>query len=165
MRQAMVLAQQAYEEIEVPVGCVFVIGDEIVASGFNQTNVTHNGTRHAEVVALDKWLMSSPPPAPELIRDLELFVTVEPCIMCAGVLRQLGIKRVVFGCGNDRFGGCGSVLSLHNDMPNRQFECRSGLLGAEAIALLQTFYERGNVLAPEAKRQRPLSSSAAAAPP
>lgn len=78
----------------------------------------------------------------------ELYVTCEPCIMCADALNRMKIGRVVFGCRNDKFGGCGSILSLHN------YDITSGVLEAEAISLLRTFYNRENYHAPEAKRKK-----------
>jgi tRNA(Arg) A34 adenosine deaminase TadA len=85
---------QSYEEIEVPVGCVFVRGDEVVATGYNQTNVSRNGTRHAELVAMDRLLLAPGAPSVSILSECELFVTCEPCIMCAGILRQMRIKKV-----------------------------------------------------------------------
>ncbi len=70
------------------------------------------GTRHAEFVAIDEMLQNHPLHA---IQETDLYVTVEPCIMCASALRQYRIRRVFFGCGNERFGGTGSVLSVHSE--------------------------------------------------
>jgi tRNA-specific adenosine deaminase 2 len=69
-------------------------------------------TRHAELEAIDLIIELDPSPYP--LRDVTLYVTVEPCLMCASALRQLGIKKVFYGCANDRFGGCGSVLSVNS---------------------------------------------------
>lgn len=78
-------------------------------------------------------------------------MTVEPCIMCAYALKIAGIRSVVYGCDNDKFGGNGSVLSLHL---LSHYDVRSGVCKEEAVHLLQEFYEHGNVKAPESKRQR-----------
>lgn len=80
--------------------------------------------------------------------DCTLYVTCEPCIMCADALNRMNIGRVVFGCRNDKFGGCGSILSLH------KYAITKGVLEAEAISLLRTFYNRENYHAPEAKRKK-----------
>lgn len=111
MRMALELAEEAYEVGEVPVGAVFVTDGKVIASGRNRTNETKNGTRHAEIEAIDKILASH-----TLIdwNRIQVFVTIEPCIMCAAALRLLGIEKVFFGAHNDRFGGCGSVLSIHS---------------------------------------------------
>jgi tRNA-specific adenosine deaminase 2 len=85
-----------------------------------------------------------------------LYVTVEPCVMCAAALRIVGLTRVVYGCSNDRFGGCQSVLhidSLETDMVPPLI-IKSGVLKEQAVRLLQEFYERGNAKLPEAKRHR-----------
>ncbi len=70
------------------------------------------GTRHAEFLALDEILRLHPP---TVLNDTDLFVTVEPCIMCASALRQYGIRAVYYGCANDRFGGTGGVFSIHKE--------------------------------------------------
>lgn len=81
--------------------------------------------------------------------------------MCAAALSQLGIKKVIFGCYNERFGGCGSILSLHlkDDLPLKDFypyECISGIMKGDAIKILKDVYEKGNPLAPSEKRHRKL---------
>jgi tRNA(Arg) A34 adenosine deaminase TadA len=85
-----------------------------------------------------------------------LYVTCEPCIMCAAALAQVQIGRVVFGCRNDKFGGCGSILHLHQDQePNHKgYPIVSGILEQEAVTLLRSFYDRENFHAPDDKRKR-----------
>lgn len=78
----------------------------------NETNRTLNGTRHAEFVALAGILSEHPISA---LNDADLYVTVEPCVMCASMLRQYGIRAVYFGCWNERFGGTGGVLNIHSE--------------------------------------------------
>jgi len=70
------------------------------------------GTRHAELEAIDMILKTHPP---EILKECTLYVTVEPCIMCAAALRLMEIKKVYFGCNNERFGGCGSIYHLHDE--------------------------------------------------
>jgi tRNA-specific adenosine deaminase 2 len=88
------------------------------------------------------------------LRQCTLYVTCEPCIMCAAALSEVGIQRVVFGCSNDKFGGCGSILHLHQQTPNHSFPITSGVLEQEAISLLQAFYKGENAHAPEEKRRK-----------
>lgn len=76
----------------------------------NATNRTLNGTRHAEFVALAQILSEHPA---SILKETDLYVTVEPCVMCASMLRQYGIRAVYFGCWNERFGGTGGVLNIH----------------------------------------------------
>jgi tRNA-specific adenosine deaminase 2 len=93
-----------------------------------------------------------------LAQSCDLYVTCEPCIMCAAAIRRIGIRRVVFGCHNDRFGGCGSLLSLHDNYnvegSQQPYQIVSGVLRDEAIVLLRSFYDRENFHAPEDKRKR-----------
>ena len=94
----------------MPVGCIFIHtpSQTPLARARNRTNEWRNATLHAELEAIDHFLPSHPAP----LGDVTLYVTVEPCVMCASALRQVGIGRVVYGCGNERFGGCGSVLDV-----------------------------------------------------
>lgn len=107
MREALIMAEEALDAGEVPVGCVFVTNGKAIARARNRTNEWRNATLHAELEAIDHLL-----PRHRELADITLYVTVEPCVMCASALRQAGIGRVVYGCGNDRFGGCGSVLDV-----------------------------------------------------
>ncbi|KAG0256600.1 tRNA(adenine34) deaminase [Actinomortierella ambigua] len=125
MRQAMQLAEEAHEAAEVPVGCVFVHTptNKVIGSGRNRTNETLNGTRHAEFEGIDEIIQSvffqeevkRRGGVDKFWADVTLYVTIEPCVMCASALRQLGIKEVYFGAGNDRFGGNGSVFTVHQE--------------------------------------------------
>ncbi len=109
----------------------------------------------------------------EIFRHCCLYVTCEPCIMCAAALATVGIRRVVYGCRNDRFGGCGSLLNLHQregigkgedhdygdgdgdlDSKSQGYEIRTGVLESQAISLLRSFYDRENFHAPDDKRKR-----------
>ncbi|KAK7233596.1 dCMP-type deaminase [Aureococcus anophagefferens] len=116
MRRALELAEDAVaEQGEVPVGCVFVNDNNVeIASAANETNEAMCATRHAELVAIDGALKHSAARGQPLDwTRCALYVTCEPCIMCASALSQLGIAKCYFGCRNDKFGGCGSILSLH----------------------------------------------------
>ncbi|KAH0791307.1 cytidine deaminase-like protein [Histomonas meleagridis] len=146
MREALSITDNAYDECEVTIGCVIVHNSEIIAKGWNLTNQLNDATRHAELVAFDE-IISKYPNGKEIIRESTLYVTCEPCIMCASAIKMLGIKLVVFGCKNDRFGGCGSVFSINTDkhMPKlKSYDCISGVLEEEAINVLQKFYGRKN---------------------
>ena len=115
MDKAFEMAEHALHTHEVPVGCVIVHEGKIVARGCNQVNASKNATRHAEMVAIDELLQYAGTvklSLEEVCASSQLYVTVEPCIMCAFALRQVGLVDVVFGCCNERFGGCGSVLGV-----------------------------------------------------
>jgi tRNA-specific adenosine deaminase 2 len=94
----------------------------------------------------------------EIFKSCDLYVTCEPCVMCAAALATVGIRRVIFGCRNDRFGGCGSLLHLHQAEVgkggSKGYEITTGVLEQEAIALLRSFYNRENMYAPDDKRKR-----------
>ncbi|PVV05341.1 hypothetical protein BB560_000149 [Smittium megazygosporum] len=145
MKEAFRLAQEAYEIGEVPVGCAFVYNGEIVSTGRNETNETKNGTRHAELVAIDRLL------SPEftnlygyefsvdMFKDTVLYVTVEPCIMCSYALRQLNLVVVVQ-----------YWMSLE-ELPG--YPSLGGIMKDEAILLLRKFYIRENSNAPIPKKK------------
>ena len=114
MQQAFDQGEEALAVAEVPVGCVFVADDAVIAVGRNYVNAEKNATRHAEMVAMDRIVAEhGVARATELLRRAELYVTCEPCIMCASALAQMGVPRIWFGCRNDRFGGCGTVLDSY----------------------------------------------------
>jgi tRNA-specific adenosine deaminase 2 len=126
MHEALKMGRCALEKGEIPVGCVIVEHQNeqcvIIAAGSNQTNESRNGTRHAEIVAIESLFaegntaLSTTMNSPKgLLSNCDLYVTCEPCIMCAAALSKLGIRKVYFGCHNERFGGNGSILSVHID--------------------------------------------------
>ncbi|KAJ1030831.1 hypothetical protein NDA18_002061 [Ustilago nuda] len=165
MREALAMAQEALDANEVPVGGVFVRKGKVIARGRNRTNELLNATRHAELEAIDHILSELPPCSADFavsphsgpdgdnpFKDTTLYVTIEPCIMCGAALRQIGIQRVVFGAGNERFGGNGSVLGLHDDdaiVSSPGYESVGGYLRDEAIMMLRRFYVTENTNAPK----------------
>lgn len=161
MSLAVEQAEQALENSEVPVGAVFVHDGKVIGRGYNDTNRSLNGTRHAEFLGIDEILKSHPA---SILKETTLYVTVEPCIMCASALRQLEIKQVFFGAANDRFGGCGSVISANKDPgPTRPYSAYPGFYRKEAVMLLRKFYvqENPSAPAPKAKKQRVLKDDIA----
>lgn len=143
----------------MPVGVVFVLrrddsSSEVLGQGHNKTNATKNGTRHAELVVIDEILAAGH--AVSIFSKCDLYVTCEPCIMCAGALALIKIQRVVFGCKNERFGGCGSILRVHEagHSPGHCYPVQAGLREMEAVALFKKFYARENQQAPDAKRRK-----------
>jgi len=166
MAEALLMAEEALASNEVPVGCVFVKKGTIIAKARNRTNELRNATRHAELEAIDE-ILSDPRLANGVdkypLRDTALYVTVEPCIMCASALRQLGIQEVFYGCDNDRFGGCGSVLGVNEQLGHPKhpsYSANGGLRREEAILLLRRFYmtENQNAPVPKSKANRLLKN-------
>lgn len=146
MRLALKAADDAFDSGEVAVGCVIIHNGEVIASGGNQTNCKNDATRHAELVTF-KRLKETRSDYKKILSESTLYVTCEPCIMCASAIKMMGIPKVVYGCLNDRFGGCGSVYNIHTPeiMPSlRSYDCISGVLGEEAIEALRRFYGRPN---------------------
>lgn len=171
MKHAFEMAQFALRHGEVPVGCVIVYKEHIVARGCNEVNASFNATRHAEMIAIDQLLeycSSKEVPLKDVCNEATVYVTVEPCIMCTCALRMIALQEVVYGCCNERFGGCGSVLDVHDSellqplhpsgntaMQEHLSPLRltRGVMKEEAVALLQQFYEGENMNAPEPKRK------------
>lgn len=159
MELALGFAREALDSDEVPVGCVYVYRNEVIACGRNYVNATKNATRHAEMVAIDRvrdWCQERGCSAEQVLQESRLYVTVEPCVMCAAALRLVGTRHVIFGCSNDRFGGCGSVLSIHSDdVPSQgqKLRCTAGVLAEPAVDLLKKFYLSENPNAPVPKRK------------
>ena len=117
MRLALGQARAALSLGEVPVGCVIVRAERVVSAGHNLANTRMDATCHAELVAIEKLAAESVGGSRRrLLEGCELYVTCEPCVMCAAALGMLGVERVVMGCCNPVFGGAGSVLSLHKDL-------------------------------------------------
>jgi len=159
MRLALSEGRIALEAGEIPVGCVFVScsSGEVLSRGSNLTNETKNGTSHAEMNCIKDMASRGIID----LSDCELYVTCEPCIMCAAALSMLQIKAVYFGCHNDRFGGNGSILSIHQPCfgdnllsGHHAYPVHAGILKHEAISLFQEFYTTENRRAPETKRRR-----------
>ncbi|KAI0922056.1 hypothetical protein AcW1_004132 [Taiwanofungus camphoratus] len=166
MRAAMEMAEEALAASEVPVGCVFVRDGRVIAKARNRTNELRNATRHAELEAIDE-ILANKTLTPEVtaypLSETTLYVTVEPCIMCASALRQMGIKEVFYGCDNDRFGGCGSVLGVNSGLKHPRhpaYKATGGYLREEAIMILRRFYvtENTNAPAPKSKANRVLKT-------
>ncbi len=140
---------------EVPVGCVFVLDDEIVARGHNLVNETKNATRHAELVCIDQVLdicKANEKDYNEVFKEISVIVTVEPCIMCAAALYDLNVKEIFYGCRNDRFGGS-TVLDVA-ELLKPCTKITGGLRENEAMELLKEFYKGQNPVAPAAKEKK-----------
>ena len=153
MSEAFAEAQDALAKGEVPVGCVFVHKGKIIAKGRNSVNETLNATRHAEINCIDQVVNRHQNTYFTVLREVEVFVTVEPCAMCADALGQLGVKSVTFGCSNDRFGGCGSVTNVPR-LYNYKYSVTGGVRAEEAVQMLKDFYKQENPFAPLAKARK-----------
>ena len=138
MDEALKLAREAAAEGEVPVGCVITLGDRIVGKGRNRRETAKTALAHAEIEAiadacrtLGGWRLW----------QCTLYVTLEPCPMCAGAIINARIPRVVYGASDAKFGACRSVCSLFDMGFNHHPKVESGIREAEATALLQDFFK------------------------
>ncbi|GHG93634.1 tRNA adenosine(34) deaminase TadA [Comamonas sp. JC664] len=140
MQQALSLAREAAELGEVPVGAVAVLDGAVVGTGFNRREVDRNPLAHAEMLAMDAaarkigaWRLSG----------VTLYVTLEPCAMCAGGLVQSRVTRLVFGASDPKAGAVGSLYNLVEEpRHNHRLQVTSGILADESRLLLKTFFAR-----------------------
>jgi len=149
MNEALRLARKAFEKEEVPVGAVVVREGRIIARAFNQVEMLKDATAHAEMLAITQaeaaigdWRLN----------ECDLYVTKEPCAMCAGALVHVRMRRVVFGCADPRSGAAGgSINLLQMAALNHRCEITSGILDQQCAALLQDFFQaRRRVAMPDA---------------
>ncbi len=139
MQEALALAREAAAEGEVPVGCVIVREGEIVGRGRNRRETDRSALAHAEIEAIGQACQTL---GGWRLWDCTLYVTLEPCPMCAGAIINARIPRVVYGAKDCKCGSCGSVCDLFSmDFNHHPLAC-AGVLEEEASALLQTFFKR-----------------------
>ena len=138
MKQAVKQAKKAYDKLETPIGCVIVHEDKIIARGYNKRNMKKNTLAHAEILAINK---ASKVLGDWRLEDCTMYVTLEPCPMCAGAIVQARIPRVVIGSMNPKAGCAGSVLNLlQQDGLNHQVEVTKGVLAEECSGLMTSFF-------------------------
>ncbi|HSV62298.1 MAG TPA: tRNA adenosine(34) deaminase TadA [Chthoniobacterales bacterium] len=139
IREALRLARKAFAQEEVPVGAIVVREGKIIARAFNQVEMLKDATAHAEMLAItqaeaavDDWRLN----------DCDLYVTKEPCAMCAGAIVHVRMRRVIFGCADPRSGAAGGTMNLLQ-MPGLNHRCEvvSGILANECAAMLQSFFQ------------------------
>lgn len=139
MKEALKEAKKAFNKNEIPVGCVIVLDDQIIARGHNLRQTKKSVLGHAEIMAiqkankkLDSWILE----------NCTMYVTLEPCSMCAGAILQSRIKRLVFGANEPKHGACGSIINiLDNNEFNHQVEVTSNVLENESSTLLKNFFQ------------------------
>lgn len=138
MRAALSLAQKAYDAGDTPVGAVIVYHDEIIGAGYNSRNAMHHPLRHAEIDAIDEAAARI---GDWRLEETTLYVTLEPCPMCAGAIVQARIPRVVIGAMNPKAGCAGSVVNLLREPRlNHQADVTFGICESESRELLQKFF-------------------------
>lgn len=138
MRQAIAEAKKAFEKDEVPVGAIIVYDNKVIAKAHNQREMLLDPTAHAEMIAitqasayLQNWRLS----------DTTVYITLEPCTMCAGALVQARVKNLVYGAKDEKQGACESTVNLVNDPRfNHRMNVISGVLEDECSLLLKQFF-------------------------
>ena len=140
MREALRLAAKAREADEVPIGAVVVRADKIVGRAYNQVELLKDATAHAEMLALTQ---AEAAVGDWRLVDCNLYVTKEPCVMCAGALVHVRIRRVIFGCADPRSGGAGGIVNLlQHPALNHRCAITAGILENECAAILQDFFRK-----------------------
>lgn len=140
MTKALEEARKAYDEDEVPVGAVAVYKNQIIGRGHNQTEQLRDPTAHAEIIAitaaanaLNSWRL----------KDVVIYSTIEPCVMCSGALVLARVKKVVFGAHDEKFGGCGSIFDIVKEKRlNHRVEVVEGVMEREAAGLMKEFFKK-----------------------
>ena len=139
MKEAIKQAKKAYALDEVPIGCVIVQDNKIIARGYNRRNTDKNALAHAEISAIKK---ARKKPGDWRLEDCTMYVTLEPCQMCAGAIVQSRMKKVVIGAMNPKAGCAGSVINiLQMKQFNDQAEIENGILEKECADMLSTFFK------------------------
>lgn len=139
MQQAFFLAEQAYDDDEIPVGAVVVKDNQIIGKGYNQSERLADATAHAEMLAISAACSTL---QEKYLQDCTLYVTLEPCPMCAGALVWSKIDRVVFGAQDANAGSCGSVFNLStNEKLNHQIDVIQGIMEDDCEHLLLSFFD------------------------
>ncbi len=139
MKEALKEAQKAYDKLEVPVGCVIVKDGKIVARAHNQKETKLDTTKHAEILAIQK---ASKKLESWRLLDCEMYVTLEPCPMCAGAIINSRIKKVYIGTKDEKTGACGSKLNLLEDYTfNHKVEIETGIMKNECEEILKKFFK------------------------
>ena len=138
MREAVKLAKKAYENGDVPIGCVIVYEDKIIGRGYNRRNKDKTTLAHAEILAIKK---ASKFMGDWRLEGCRMYVTLEPCQMCAGAILQARIPEVVIGCMNPKAGCAGSVITLLNmDGFNHRVDVTKGVLEEECSGMMKQFF-------------------------
>jgi tRNA(adenine34) deaminase len=140
MQIALQQANKAFQVNEVPVGCVIVYQDKIIARSYNKRHTNKNTLDHAEIIAIKKacnklnaWILD----------ECDIYVTLEPCLMCAGAMLQARIRRLIYATSEPKFGSCGSVINVIEDKTfNHQIQLTTGILEEESKQLLKSFFKQ-----------------------
>jgi len=138
MQRALAEADEAASKGEVPVGAVLVVDGQLLAAGHNLRETDHDPTAHAEIVAMRAAARAR---GSWRLEDATLYVTLEPCVMCAGAMVNARIARVVYGCADPKAGACSTLYAIGDDARlNHRFPTLAGVLAEECAQRLKTFF-------------------------
>ncbi len=155
MSEALRQALRAYQAQEVPIGAVVVSEGKIIARAYNQVEMLKDATAHAEMLALTQAAAAV---GDWRLTNCDLFVTKEPCPMCAGALVHVRMRRVIFGCADPRGGAAGGLLNLlQNPSLNHQCDIVAGVLREDCANLLQSFFRAKRMGAPSSPSSDPVA--------
>jgi tRNA(adenine34) deaminase len=139
MQHALKEAEKAYDAGELPVGAVIVFENRVIAKGYNQVETLRDPTAHAEIIAITSaasYLSS------KVLLGCSMYVTLEPCSMCAGAIILAKIENLFFGAFDKKSGACGSVLNVTNNKSlNHSLNVTGGILDAECASILKSFFD------------------------
>lgn len=139
MNEALKEAKKAYKKLEIPVGAIIVKDGKVIARAYNVKEEKNDTTKHAEIIAIQK---ASKKLESWRLNNCEMYVTLEPCAMCAGAIIQARLKKVYIGTMDKKTGACGSVLNLIQDYKfNHSVELETGILKEESEKLLKEFFK------------------------
>ena len=139
MREALKQARKAYKTGEAPIGCVIVYGGRIIGRGYNRRNTDKSTLAHAEISAIKK---ATKVIGDWRLEDCTIYITLEPCPMCAGAIVQSRIKRCVIGAMSPKSGCAGSILNILDESRfNHQVETQTGVLGEQCQQILSSFFK------------------------
>lgn len=143
MELALKEARKSLKSMDVPVGCVIVKNDKVIGKGFNMRNKKNNSIMHAEMIAISKACKHE---KDWVLEDSTMYVTLEPCAMCAGAILQSRIKKLVIGTDSEKSGSFGSVINMNEILDNEKFnhkvEIEKGILKEECSKILTNFFEK-----------------------
>lgn len=139
MKLALAQAHKAFERHEVPVGAVVVHNNKVIATGYNLRETNQSATAHAEIVAIEHACRAM---KSWHLEHCDLYVTLEPCVMCAGAIINARIRSLYFGAFDPKAGACGSVTDVFRLKLNHQVTVYEGIMEDECAALLQDFFKQ-----------------------
>ena len=138
MKMAIVEAKKAYEKMEVPVGAVIVKDGKVISKGYNLRETQKNSLKHAEIIAIDKACKKT---KNFRLENCEMYVTLEPCIMCAGAIVQSRIKKVFFGARDSKYGAVVSASKTFEIPSNHKVDFEEGICSKECEELIKKFFK------------------------